>query len=93
MSDWPKEWKKCPVCGGEETVSQLATRHVFKGHGGPTAIERKLTQITSPGKLSLVPKAVVVMMDICAECGANYCRRAEIVEGRLVSAGAESKMN
>ena len=78
---FPLEFKKCPVCGSTETVTQLAYKEAnnllpsgFVSAGKITILLQDPTQLTvTQGK------GLLIHLDYCAGCGSQRCTKAEIL--------------
>lgn len=77
---------KCPNCGSIETVSQLAIKEsklVEKGllkADVPSALRRNIIPLVEASRVALTVPAVATHFDVCADCGTEYCTRAEVAE-------------
>ena len=75
----PLTFPKCPVCGHDQTVTQIACADEPSITPGTfVSLEKVVTPILQPSSM-LAPmiKALVVSFDVCAKCGTRYCTRAE----------------
>ena len=88
MSEFPKEFKECPVCQHNETLTRLAWEEgVAEGWIGESSKDlfvcariEQPTQLIDPKRgIVLSAKLLVRYLDNCAKCGFEYCVKAEIV--------------
>ncbi len=75
----PITFPKCPVCGHDQTVTQLACADEPSiAKGTFVSMEKVVTPITQPTALvGPFVKALVASFDVCAACGTRYCTRVE----------------
>ena len=91
MSEFPKEFKECPICQHNETLARLAWEEmVAEGRVGesskdlPVATRREGIPLIDPKRgLQLSAKILALSLDRCAKCGFEYCTNAEIVTGAV----------
>lgn len=75
--------KQCPWCHGEKTVSRTGvaqSRSSQKYVGVFTSLKKEVTPIEQPMLASITVEAICVHWDVCADCGAQYCTRAELID-------------
>lgn len=73
------EFKKCRVCGCEETVAQKGAQGVIP-EGTFVALEHKITPLEQPMLAVVTVKAIRYSEDICVECGTKRCTRADLIQ-------------
>lgn len=80
-SELPLEFKQCPVCHSNKTVSQLAcASEPSIPEGTFTSLEKVFTPIQDVSKLlGAIVRGVLCHFDVCNRCGTRYCTKAEIV--------------
>ena len=78
---FPIEFKKCPICKGEDTVARLSCEDEPSiPKGAFASLEKVAVPIQDMNKLTtLMVKTLIVHYDICVHCGTRYCTKAEII--------------
>ncbi len=82
MSDtFPKTWG-CPDCGSAERLGLKAWQETHEPKDiPPVALRQQGAMVAGPS--DLVPKALVLSYDICANCGREYLFKAELQRGAV----------
>lgn len=86
------EYKKCPVCGGEETlIASLAAKEIVKGVN-PSSLPQCLTSIpfvmrNPRSQVFIGSRAVAgnVLLEMCKGCGIIRAVRVEIGEAMALN--------
>lgn len=84
MRKLPIEFKKCPICGHTETVTRLAIEE-FKQSGKVkkdafASARKDAIPLTEPTMAIATVPTLLRHFDTCAECGIEYCTKAERIE-------------
>ena len=87
MSKFPIEFKECPHCHYNKTLTKLAwEEEVAEGRVGETskdmfvACRREGVPLIDPKRgIALSAHILTLAYDRCAKCGLEYCTKAEIV--------------
>lgn len=80
---------KCPNCGSEERVAELAMQTVeaskgIKRAGSFASLEQRKIPIVSASRVAGLSVPVVVHhYDVCADCGTVWCTKAEIKDAPI----------
>jgi hypothetical protein len=79
---------KCPNCGCEETITQLAwAEEAEKGRvkpETPVAAFNLALPLADPNKPPVIMVGMMMLKaDFCAECGTMYCREVKLTEGQV----------
>jgi len=79
--EFPVTFKKCPVCGCTDTITQIACKNEPSIPKGTfVSLMKEVTPIQDPNKITLPQvKAIMTHYDVCARCGTRYCTMADIV--------------
>jgi hypothetical protein len=72
------EFKKCRVCGSEETVARKASQGIISENTF-VALEHKITPLEQPMLAGVMVKAIRYSNDACAGCGTWRCTRADLI--------------
>jgi hypothetical protein len=88
--EFPKAFTKCPVCGCEETIcNKVKAEEVANNRMKPeTRVGfQSAVPIVDPTRLvaQLTAPVIVALFDICADCGAYYCREANLTKGMVAT--------
>lgn len=74
----PLEFKRCPLCGSEETAAKLAC----EGEPGIdkdqfVCLKPEVTFIRHPSQTLGLAPAIISYFDVCVKCGHYYCTKIE----------------
>ncbi len=97
---FPMKFDKCPNCGGTKRIAgSILEQERKKGKIGKSlqgVIQQIQCVITDPRLVSLQAPAIIVFMDICADCGTFYCFLAQLgvaTPGTQPGKGAGPRIN
>jgi hypothetical protein len=81
------EFKQCPMCQSESTVSQIGTVDAKAKGKIPveafTCLEMRLVPIEQPAKAILTVESIVTYHDVCGFCGTPRCTRATLLNAPI----------
>ena len=80
IADFPK----CPWCGSEERVSEMASAE-FKEKGkipkeAFTALRRAIVPLEQPALAGVMVSCIFTSYDVCGGCGRDRCTKVEIIQ-------------
>jgi len=87
-SKFPMTFDKCPMCGCEETITQVAwAEEAEKGKvvkDTPVAAQHLQIPLMDPKKPPLLTVGILLIQaDFCAGCGMLYSRNAQTITGQV----------
>jgi len=80
--EFPKEFKQCPICHSKKTLFREAILAVNGTPKPSDSFNRVVAPLRNPVLAVAVP-GLMIHYDFCADCGMQYCVRAEIVQGAV----------
>jgi hypothetical protein len=90
MVTYPKKFTKCPNCGSENRVGQMAYEEEIKAGKIKENYATPLMLIQHPGidqsatNTLIAPRQVPIVfgaIDVCYDCGTLYCFEIQVVQG------------
>ena len=87
-SKFPIVFEKCPICGCLDTITQVAwDEEAEKGRVNkdtPVSAQHLQIPLMDPKKPPLLSVGILIQnVDYCAECGAGYCKGANVITGQV----------